>query len=74
MSELEIAIKAVEIYAARHPVPSHVNQSQACEMLGLSAPTVRKMVRSGNLKLNKCGLIPVTEIYKSLAISEAVGL
>lgn len=32
MSELEIAIKAVQLYAETHPRPSHVTQTQAAEI------------------------------------------
>ena len=39
MNALETAVKAVEIYAGRHPRPSHVTQRQAAEMLGRSEPT-----------------------------------
>jgi excisionase family DNA binding protein len=67
MNELNIAIKAVQTYAELHPRPSHVTQKQAAEILGLSVPTVRKMVASGALKLNKCGLIPITQIDMAIA-------
>ena len=32
MDELEVALKAVRIYAETHPRPTHVNQCQAAEM------------------------------------------
>ena len=67
MNELQIAIKAVELYAASHPRPPHVTQAQAALMLGLSVTTVRKMVRAGTIKLNRCGLVPIGEIDKALA-------
>lgn len=67
MSELDVAVKAVAIYAAMHPRPPHVTQAQAAEMLKLSAPTVRKMVRAGTLKLNRCGLIPIVEIDRVIS-------
>lgn len=56
---LEIATKAVQIYAETHPRPPHVTQRQAAAMLGLSAPTVCKLVRTGALRLNGAGLIPI---------------
>jgi excisionase family DNA binding protein len=59
MSELEMAVQAVQIYAARHPRPVQVTITQAAQMLGLSRHTVAKMVRAGQLKLNRCGLIPI---------------
>jgi Mn-dependent DtxR family transcriptional regulator len=67
MDELNIAIKAVQTYAELHPRPPHVTQKQAAEMLGLSVPTVRKMVASGALKLNSCGLIPIHLVDMAIA-------
>lgn len=49
------------------PRPSSVTQTQAAEMLGVSRPTVTKLVRSGKLKLNGLGQIPVAQIDKLLA-------
>jgi excisionase family DNA binding protein len=60
--ELKIAIRAVQIYAERHPRPPHVNMTQAAKMLGLSLPTVRKLVQSGKIRFDKCGLIPIEQI------------
>lgn len=59
---MAIAVAAVRHYAETHPRPPHVTQSQAAEMLGLSRATVSRMVRSGTLKLNRCGLIPIAEV------------
>lgn len=64
---ISIAAKAVQMYAETHPRPLHVTQKQASEMLGLSQPTVSRMVKAGTLKLNKCGLIPITAIDRVLA-------
>lgn len=62
MTQLEIATKAVRLYAESHPRPPHVTQAQAGEMLRLSAPTVRRLIRSGALRLNAAGMIPVAEV------------
>ncbi len=56
---LEIARRAVEIYATQHPRPYHVTQKQCAEMTGKSQPTIGKMVKAGTLKLNKFGMIPI---------------
>ena len=64
---LQIATAAVRLYAETHPRPVHVTQKQAAEMLGKSEPTVRKMIHAGVLKLNKVGLIPVSEIDRVIA-------
>lgn len=71
MTNYETALKAVQIYAETHPRPSHVTQNQAGEMLGLSPPTIRKLVQTGKLKLNDAGRIPISEIDKFAASQEA---
>jgi excisionase family DNA binding protein len=79
MSALDIAFRAVRLYAETHPRPSQVTQVQAAEMLNVSRATVSRMVKAGLLPLNKCGLIPTTEIDLALqskreAMSAAEGL
>lgn len=64
---LEIAIQAVRMYAETHPRPPHVTQRQAGQMLGLSAPTIGKLVKSGQITLNGAGLIPIGQIDAILA-------
>jgi hypothetical protein len=59
---LDIAVRAVSIYANRHPRPVQVNMTQAGEMLGLSRPTIRKLMAAGKLKYNHCGLIPIEHV------------
>lgn len=66
MKELEIAKEAVRIYAESHPRPLQVTQQQAAEMLGLSRHTVRRMIRAGTMKLNKCGMISISEVDHAL--------
>lgn len=66
MSDLETAIKAVQLYAEMHPRPPHVNQQQAAEMLRLSHVTVRKLIRSKVIKTNEAGQIPISEIDRVL--------
>lgn len=68
---LAAATKAVEIYAATHPRPPQVIQVQAAEMVGVSVPTIRKMVRAGNIRLNKFGLIPIGEVDAAIAARRA---
>lgn len=64
--ETKAALKALELYGARHPRPSQVTISQAAEMLGLCRHTVSKMVKVGTFKLNKCGLIPIEQVDAAL--------
>lgn len=68
MSEVEIALKAVQIYAETHPRPSQVTQDQAAEMVGVSPATISRMVRAGVIKLNKFGRIPVSEIDRAISV------
>ena len=48
MKQTDIITTAIATYAAMHPRPTHVNQKQAAEMVGVSEPTIRKMIRAGN--------------------------
>lgn len=66
MSELEIATKAVQLYAETHPRPSQVTHEQAAEMVGVSRMTIHRMIKAGKIKLNKFGRIPTAEIDKAL--------
>ena len=68
MNIIEIAAKAVQTYAEMHPRPSQVSCGQACEMLGVSRPTLRAIIRRGEIKLTAFGLIPVSEIDRVLAV------
>lgn len=64
---LNTAIKAVEIYAARHPRPPHVTITQAAEMLGRSRNTVATMLARYRIPLNACGQIPIESVDRLLA-------
>lgn len=68
---LQTAVKAVQIYAETHPRPSQVTQLQVADMLGKSHVTVRKMIRSGIIRMNECGSIPITEVDRVLAAKVA---
>lgn len=67
MTPIDIAEAAIRRYAESHPRPPQVTQSQAAEMLHVSRPTVSRMIRAGTLRLNNCGMIPVSEIDRALA-------
>jgi excisionase family DNA binding protein len=58
-------------HAAAHPRPTQVNMKQAAEMLNVSPMTVTRMVRAGTLRLNACGLIPITQIDAALQARSA---
>jgi len=67
VSEIEQAARrAVQLYAESRPRPPHVTMIQAGEMLGLSRHTISKMVKAGQFKLNKCGLIPIEQVDAAL--------
>ncbi|KVH52971.1 hypothetical protein WS89_31120 [Burkholderia sp. MSMB1072] len=65
--ELRIALRAVELYANRHPRPPQVNQKQAPEMLRVSARTMHNLIRSEALRLNRCGLVSIEDVDQLLA-------
>lgn len=63
LSDLErVALRAVQLYADSHPRPTQVTQQQAAEMLGVSRKTIYNYVRSGRLKLNRCGQLPIEAV------------
>ena len=64
---LDVAVKAVSIYAARHPRPHHVTITQAADMLDRSRPTVRKMLLENKIRLNAAGSIPIEAVDRLLA-------
>lgn len=70
-SHIDLAAQAVRLYAESHPRPPHITQKQASEMLGVSRPTICRMVKGGYLRLNKCGKIPISEIDRVLAVERA---
>lgn len=65
------AVRAVELYAQRHPRPPQVNFTQAAKMLGLSRPTVHKLMKAGKLTFNSCGQIPIEQVDRVLASNYA---
>lgn len=63
---IDIAAKAVQLYAESHPRPPQVTQAQAAEMLGISRPTMSRLVKAGIVRLNACGLVPISEVDRAL--------
>ena len=63
---IDMAVRAVAIFAARHPRPAHVTITQAAEMLGRSRPTVRKLLVERKVRLNAVGSIPIEEVDRLL--------
>lgn len=67
---LATAAAAVRLYAETHPRPAHVTKQQAAEMLGISPPTLQKLIAAGTITLNRCGKIPISQIDAALAVAE----
>lgn len=64
---LSIAQEAVRQFEKMPPRPPHVTQKDAANMLGLSTATVSRKVKNGEIRLNRCGMIPISEIDRILA-------
>lgn len=64
---IQIAEAAVRLYAETHPRPPHVTQVQAAAMLNISESTMSRMVKTGRIKLNRFGMIPISEVDSALA-------
>lgn len=68
---LEVALKAVQLYAESHPRPLHVTQKQAAEMIGVSEVTMCRMVKAKTIRLNEAGYIPISEVDRILEAKAA---
>lgn len=69
---LRVLIENVfEIYESKRPRPSHVTIKQASEMLGVSYPTIKKLVNEKKIRTNLLGTIPITEIDKLLVLDKS---
>jgi len=66
---VEAGIAGARAYDEMHPRPRQVTQKQTAEMLGLSQPTVSRMVKAGIIKLNRFGMIPISEIDRALQVA-----
>ena len=63
---LEIALKAIQMYASMHPWPAHFTRSQAAEMLGVSKGTIQNYIHSGILDTNRPGQITAVSVKMAL--------
>ena len=78
MSELSsvmsaVADQAVEKAMRRLPMrdqprPFHVNIKQACEITGFGRTKIDTLIKTGILRLNKGGLIPISQIDEMMGI------
>ena len=62
---LDIARLAIQRVEQMELRPPQVNQTKAAEMLGVSTATVRNLLHTGVIGLNRCGLIPIEEIDRA---------
>ncbi|MCL2344226.1 MAG: helix-turn-helix domain-containing protein [Desulfobulbus sp.] len=65
----DAAVKRAMAALPKHvgPRPDSVTQADTAKMLGISAPTVRKMIRAGTFTLNKLGKIPMEQVERAMA-------
>lgn len=65
---VDIIARGVRLYAETHPRPACVLVAEAAEMIGISRGTLYKMIRSGEVRINAAGRIPMTEIDRVIAV------
>ena len=61
----------VNLVVSIWPRPALVTRAQAAEMLGLSEPTVRKLIRLKKIMLSEDGKIPISEIDRLILVRRA---
>lgn len=61
----------VNLVVSIRPRPALVTRAQAAEMLGLSEPTVRKLIRLKKIMLSEDGKIPISEIDRLILVRRA---
>lgn len=62
----DIALAAVRAYDESHPRPKLVSKTQAAEMLGITYPTLSRLIEAGHIRVNQIGKIHVSEIDRQL--------
>jgi len=68
---IQITELAIRRFAESHPRPAHVTKAQAAEMLEISTPTLAKLIKAGTIRLNACGLVPISEVDRALAVDRS---
>lgn len=68
---VDIIARGVRLYAETHPRPACVLVAEAAEMIGISRGTLYKMIRSGEVRINAAGRIPMTEIDRVIAVGRS---
>lgn len=62
---LEIARRAAELALAARPAPSCVTLTDAAEMLGVSRPSARKMLREAGIMANAVGKYRIEDVWRA---------
>lgn len=62
---LAIAIRAAEIALAARPAPSTITLGQAAEVLGVSRPTARRMLRGAGIFVNAGGKYRIEDVWRA---------
>lgn len=69
----DAAARAVDIALRRAPRnrPIQYRKIDAAKELGVSSPTLDRMIAAGNIRLNECGRVPASEIDRVVLGLEA---
>lgn len=69
----DAAIRGADLAIRRAPKdrPSQYRKIDAAKELGVSRPTLDRMIAAGSVRLNECGRIPAAEIDRVIAGREA---
>lgn len=59
---LRIIDEAISLFEKREKRPVHVTGKVAATMLGVSPRTISNMLKTGELRYNRCGRIPIEQI------------
>ena len=69
----DAAIRGADLAIRRAPKdrPAQYRKIDAAKELGVSRPTLDRMIAAGSIRLNECGRIPASEIDRVIAGREA---
>lgn len=69
----DAAIRGADLALRRAPKnrPAQYRKIDAAKELGISRPTLDRMISAGNIRLNECGRVPASEIDRVIAGREA---
>jgi hypothetical protein len=67
---LEIARRAAELALAARPVPSCVTLTDAAQILDVSRPTARRMLREAGISANSAGKYRIEDVWRARGPTE----